>query len=226
MDYKIFLNESFSNVKDIETFIKKNIPDIQNSSFQWEFIEETGIALFRSSFSGIIYLSMMNGTKLNPFSYRKLNQAVLVSYDLRNSEQYLTLYYRLLRKMKKNINRLLILGIENEEDLKKEMDSLLLASSYDYHFEEYYEFYFYTADSAYKDLFLTVCLENHVKNFKYSFLFPLEKEEYLLKELVEEETYLFSGELEKKRIPQFIGALMEEGIDISKLTFNKIFKIL
>lgn len=225
MDYRIYLNQDFNSLKDLEKFLASQEALLPSENPEWEEVEETAIAFVQGSFSDIFYFSMPEGTKMGAFSYRKVNQAICVVYDKESKGKLEHFYFRILRRLKSASNRVKFLAA-NESEVKNELIQLLNRPEKQFNAIERVQFSFHLQHRDEMDDFLNLCRENHVKNLEYVNTFPVDLEEKGgLGSFVNKEVFLFMGELESKDLNIFISGLMESGFKLDKLTYQPVFKV-
>lgn len=226
MDYRLIVNSNYSSLREIEDFLLYEVENIDLSTIHWTFIEETAVAFVKADYRGLIYISLLKGAKQSFFSNKSINQVFIIASDHQKQSFFQIFYYRLLRKLNSPLNRVKTLGASNQQELKAEIEDLLKPSSYEGERKEAYQFYFYIEQKADRELFINLCRENEVRNLKFTNVYPIYfKDQNVLGSLMDEEYFLFIGELPYANWNCFIGGYIESGFNIEKIDFIEIKKL-
>lgn len=225
MDYEIFQNQSFFTLGELEKWIAQKNPSIDVNQIKWDSVEETAIALIQGEKSRILYFSLLDGSKLNYFSYRKVNQAILLIYHPKDHHEFESYYFRLLRRLKIPSKRVSFLAAPDNQ-IRNELDKLLKLEPFQCQSHSTYQFSFHINHRKDIEDFLNLCRENKIQNLEYANTFPVDiEEEGTIGSFVSKEIFLFTGEIEEKELPDFITGLIESGFDTEKLVYLPVQKV-
>jgi len=220
-------DSGYGTLKALEEDLIERCGINPEKSTKWLIMEETALAFGQGKEEGIWFFSLPRGTKINPFSYRKVNQTIYLSYSS-ESEKLVgeTFFFRLSRRFKNEKNRLKLLSVKTQEQLDALIKELVTPSQAQVNLERKIEFTYALEKKSWQEKFITLCQEFQIESLQYTVSFPIRlNEENLEKKFLEEERLVFQGFIQEDKIDFFIGALEEEGFGRRNLILRSAQKI-
>lgn len=217
----------YASLKNLEEYLVEKCAESADKPPKWLIVEETALGIGQGSEEGIQLFSLPGGTKINPFSYRKVNQALYFSYVSKTGKiEAETSFFRLARRFKVETNRLQLLSVKDQASLKTMIKELLTPRLAQVSLERKIEFVYALERKSWQERFAALCQEFQIESLQYTVSFPIRlNEENLEKKFLEEERLLFQGLIWEDKIDEFIGALEEEAFGSKNLILRSVHKV-